>query len=301
MPDSLRPLDQTDLAETETINLSRPTLAAPGLKLTFAGTTHMGLVRKNNEDQYLIVRVHKALDLLGTSLSAHEFPNLPEQEGHVMLVADGIGGRSGGEQASAMVIKEATFYIMEVAKWFFRFNDPDEATRLKMLREALQRIDRRIIEAGKRDPALAGMGTTLTAATIIENDVLIVHIGDSRAYLLHSGELTQLTTDHTISQELVEQGLLSPEQAKTHKMHNVLTNALGGKLGVDADFIKLRIEPGDKLLLCTDGLSELVADERIAELLTRHSDPGDACEALQEAALNAGGIDNVTVLVAAVA
>lgn len=299
MPDSLRPVDQTDSFETETVNLSSPTPGIANLKLTFAGTTHMGLVRKNNEDQYLLVRVHKSLELLGTSLAAHDFPNLPEQEGHVMLVADGIGGRAGGEQASALVVKEAALYIMEVAKWFFRFNDPDEAVRLRMLREALNRIDRHIIEAGKRDPELAGMGTTLTAASIIGDDVFIVHVGDSRAYLLHKGELTQLTIDHTISQELVEQGLLSPEQARTHKMHNVLTNALGGKPGVNADFIKVRLATGDRLLLCTDGLTELVPDEQIAELLTQCPEPDDACQALQEAALSAGGIDNVTIVVAA--
>ncbi len=299
MQDDQNVSDETDPAEAETVNLGRSSLLAADLQLSFAGTTHVGLVRRNNEDQYLIVHVRKSLEILESSLVSTDLPFLPDQEGYVLLVADGIGGRAGGERASTLVVQEAAHYMLGAAKWFFHLDDPDEHVRLRLLRDALNRIDRQIIEAGEEDPTLAGMGTTLTAASIIGNGVFIVHVGDSRAYLLHDGELEQLTTDHTISQDLVNYGLISPEQAKTHKLHNVLTNALGGKPGVAADFIKVRLAAGDRLLLCTDGLSELVADARIAEILRLKPHPQDACQALLDAALSAGGLDNITIVVAA--
>jgi protein phosphatase len=261
--------------------------------------THVGLVRSNNEDQYLIVRLRKSLELLDTSLARNDIPQIADQEGYVLLVADGIGGRAGGERASTLVVQEATNYMLGAAKWFFRLDDPDEHVRLRLLREALERIDRHIIEEGLENPALAGMGTTLTAVSIVGIEAFAVHVGDSRAYRFHDGRLEQLTTDHTLTQEFVEKGLMSPEQARGHRLHNVLTNALGGKPGVDAEIVKLRLSGADKLLLCTDGLTEMVSDETIAGLLGRHEDASAACRALIDAALDGGGTDNVTVIVAA--
>lgn len=199
-----------------------------------------------------------------------------------------------------MVVKETTHYLLGAAKWFFRLDDLDEHVRLRLLQEALNRIDRQIIEEGEENPALAGMGTTLTAVSIVGTDLFIVHIGDSRAYFFREDKLEQLTTDHIIVQELVDQGVLSPQAARSHRLHGVLTKALGGKLGVDAEFIKFRLASGDRLLLCTDGLSEPVPDKRIAEILRLHPDPTDACDMLVGAVLDAGGTDNVTVIVAAI-
>jgi protein phosphatase len=284
-------------ASADTIEMPAPEFNLPVTRLTFAAKTHVGLVRTNNEDQHLVVRLRKALDILDTTLAPDDRPQLADQEGYVFLVADGIGGRAGGERASAIVVKEATHYLLGAAKWFFRLDDPDEHVRLRLLREALDRIDRQIIEAGQDNPALAGMGTTLTAVSMVGMDLFIVHVGDSRAYLFHGGQLKQLTTDHTLTQELVDHGIITPDKAKTHHLHSVLTNALGGKPGVDADIIKLRLAEGDRVLVCTDGLSELVADEKISELLAHHPEPEPACEALVCAALDAGGLDNVTVIV----
>jgi len=261
--------------------------------------THVGLVRSNNEDQFLIVRLHKSLEILQTTLPADQLLPLHGREGHVVLVADGIGGRAGGELASAIAVKGAAEYLLGAAKWFFRLDDPDEAVRLRLLREGLDRIDHKILEESKANPRLKGMGTTLTAASIIGPDVFIVHVGDSRAYLLHAGELRQVTTDHTLTQHLVEQGLMSADDARHAPMHNVLINALGGKPGVTADIVKFRLNAGDRLLLCTDGLTEHVTDQRITEVLLAEREPARACEVLVEAALQGGGSDNVTVIVAA--
>jgi protein phosphatase len=289
-----------DPASTDTVPVLKPGPQAIATRVTFWAKTHMGLVRENNEDQYLVVRLRKSLDLLDTSLPADDRPYLTDQEGYVLLVADGIGGRAGGERASAMVVKETTQYLMGAAKWFFRLDDPDEHVRLRLLQEALNRIDRQIIEEGQENPALAGMGTTLTAASVVGTDLFVVHVGDSRAYLFRDEKLEQLTTDHTLVQELVDQGVLSPQAARSHRLHGVLTKALGGKPGVDAEFIKLRLASGDRLLLCTDGLSEMVPDNQMTEILRLHPDPTDACDTLVGAALDAGGMDNVTVIVAAI-
>jgi protein phosphatase len=274
-------------------------IGLPEVALSFAGLTHVGLVRSNNEDQFLIVRLRKSLELLETSLPSQDALHLTDREGHVILVADGIGGRAGGERASAIAVQGATEYLLGAAKWFFRLDDPDEAVRLRLLREGLDRIDHRIMQESISNPALKGMGTTLTAASVVGAEVFIVHVGDSRAYVLHDGELRQLTTDHTLTQQLVEEGLMSPEQARTAPLHNILTNALGGRPGVSADIVKLRLYPGDRLLLCTDGLTENVSDKVIAELLKLHSRPAPACQGLIDAALFGGGTDNVTVVVAA--
>jgi protein phosphatase len=288
-----------DPSTTETVRIVAPQPSAiPATRMEFSARTHNGLVRTNNEDQYLVVRLRKSLDLLDTSLLPHDLPQLGDQEGHVLLVADGIGGRAGGERASAMVVRETAHYLLGAAKWFFRLDDPDEHVRLRLLREALDRIDRQIIAEGKENPELAGMGTTLTAAGIVGTDLFIVHVGDSRAYLYRDGKLEQLTTDHTITQQLMDEGILSPEQAKGHRLHSVLTNAIGGKPGVEPEIIKHRLISGDRVLLCTDGLTEPVPDAKIAEILANHPDPHDACDALVGASLDAGGCDNVTVVVA---
>src|SRR5262249_51273320 len=143
-----------------------------------------------------------------------------------------------------------------------------------------------------------GMGTTLTAAGSFGLDLLLVQVGDSRAYLYRAGQLEQLTRDQTLAQELIEEGLLDPDQAKTHRSRHVLTNAIGGQPGVRGEVLKVRLENGDRLLLSTDGLHDLVSNDRIAEILGLHADPKAACRALVEAALDEGGRDNITVVVA---
>src|SRR5262249_8744068 len=134
MSDRPRSQDSAESSNDDTTQLPAP---LPALNLTFAGTTHKGRIREVNEDQYLIVHVHKSLDIVESSLEAREFADLPEQEAFVFLVADGIGGRAGGERASAIAIKESALYIKKVAKWFFLLDDPDEEVRLRMLREQL--------------------------------------------------------------------------------------------------------------------------------------------------------------------
>ncbi len=269
------------------------------VRVEFGALTHIGKVRSNNEDQYLIVRGTKALDVLGTSLPPEQSPHILSREGYFMMVADGMGGGPAGEVASALVVTETVKHLLETAKWFFRLDDPDEAERIRLLREALQRMDDRLIKEGEHDPAVAGMGTTLTGVSIVGADVFIVHVGDCRAYLWRDGQLEQLTRDDTRAQELVERGLLRPEDVRTHRLRHHLTNVIGGRRGVEGEMVKFRLLSGDRILLCTDGLHGPVPDPRIAEVLSRHSNPVQATQALIEAALSEGGPDNITVIVAA--
>src|SRR5262249_54896057 len=161
--------------------------------------------------------------------------------GYLLLVADGMGGVGGGEHASATVVRGVKRHLMETAKWFFRLDDPDENVRIRLLKESLEGLDRQLIEEARRDPALAGMGTTLTAAGIVDGAAFIVHVGDSRVYLLRDGQLEQLTRDHTVVQKLLDAGLVTPEGARSHRMRHVLTNSVGGSPGVSGEIVKLRL------------------------------------------------------------
>jgi protein phosphatase len=272
---------------------------AARVRIQYGAETHVGKVRSSNEDQYLVARAVKSLDILATTVPQKSSAQLLQQEGYFLLVADGLGGHLGGERASALIVNEAVRHIMETAKWFFRLDDPDEDVRLRLLHEALDRADRKLREESERDRTLAGMGTTLTALHILGADAFLVHVGDSRAYLFRDDVLEQLTTDHTLVQQMVQGGLLAPEAVKTHRLRHVVTNVIGGSPGVEGEIVNLRLRDGDRLLLCTDGLTEPVPDEQIAEILRHAPDPQQASHALVEAALNKGGRDNITVVVAA--
>ena len=167
-------------------------------------------------------------------------------------------------------------------------------------RSRVQEVDAMLVESGQRDRSLTGMGTTLTAARSLGRDLVITHVGDSRAYLLRGGNLLRLTRDHTFAQLLVDAGQLAPDDVAGSPHRHVLTNALGGSSAdVQVDTDRLQLDDGDRVLLCSDGLTDLVDDESIASILLDTTRSSDACERLVQRALDAGGRDNVTVIVAA--
>src|SRR5262249_7073516 len=158
------------------------------------------------------------------------------------------------------------------------------------LRQSLEWADRTVIERARSNRAFHGMGTTLTMAFSVATDVFIVHAGDSRAYLFRAGELEQLTSDHTLVQALIDGGEISPQDAKRHNLRHVVTNVIGGpREGVSAEIHKLNLIDGDTLLFCTDGLTEPVGDDVIADVLKHHPDPDEACTRLVDLALDRGG------------
>ncbi|HSM01835.1 MAG TPA: Stp1/IreP family PP2C-type Ser/Thr phosphatase [Acidimicrobiia bacterium] len=197
----------------------------------------------------------------------------------IVAVADGMGGHVGGEIASRTAIETATSVGGTAA---IRV----QAANLAVLDEAGQR------------PRLTGMGTTLTLAIISpEGSVEVGHVGDSRAYLLRGGDLEQITEDHSYVSEMIASGRLTPEEAEVHPYRSVVTRAIGLEPSVEVDTLDLDLEEGDRLLLCSDGLTAMLDDAAITEILDSHGDPGAAAEALVDAANQRGGDDNITVVV----
>jgi serine/threonine protein phosphatase PrpC len=218
-----------------------------------------GLVRETNEDSYLV----------RTGLYA---------------VCDGMGGARGGEVASQMACE--TLLELDLA-------EVDE----EKLRDAIAAANLAIVGRSLSEAELAGMGTTLTVAVAREEGLLIGHVGDSRAYLLHDGRLRQLTADHSWVGEMLRRGEITQAEAAIHPHRSIITRALGTDMIVEPDLFYVPFAPGDRLLLCSDGLSGMVSDEKIAEILGGSEGPQAVAEALVQAALAAGGDDNVTVVV----
>jgi PPM family protein phosphatase len=280
-------------------HLPRGDLRPPCVAVSFGAMTDPGKVRGSNEDHYLIARLAKTMQICGTSLPSDGQSPFSEEEGYLVVVADGMGGAAAGERASAMAVESVEAFVQNTLKWFLHLGSREERVLFDELRESLQRADRTLFDRARSNPALYGMGTTLTMAYSVANDMYIVHAGDSRAYLYREGQLDQVTSDHTLVQALVDAGMISSEEARHHHRRHVVTNVLGGPSeGVYAEIHKLEIQDGDVLLFCSDGLTEPVPDAEITGILAERADPKDAARSLLELALQRGGPDNVTVVVA---
>jgi protein phosphatase len=263
-----------------------------------AAQTHQGLVRSANEDHYLIMRYGRTLETLGTSLPSDRVPVRAEEVGYGLLVADGVGGAAAGEMASRLALSTLVGLILHTPDWILSDEAQDAERLIQRLTDHYRRIHAALLGKGLGDPNLAGMGTTMTVAGSLGASAVIGHIGDSRAYLFRDGQLHQLTRDHTWVQTLVDLGQVAAEEAARHPMRHVLIRSLGGEEGkVEGDFQRAWLADGDQLLLCTDGLTNMV-DAAIASLLAGAATSNEACQALVAAALDKGGADNVTVALA---
>jgi serine/threonine protein phosphatase PrpC len=262
------------------------------------GLTDPGRVRASNEDQFLVADLAKTLHVLNTSLS-QPATQQARSRGHVLLVADGMGGHNAGEVASALTVETVEGYVVELLRRFSNLQADDEHGVIHDLREAVWQADARLIEESREHRELKGMGTTLTLAFLSDQRLFVLHAGDSRCYLLRGGKLEQLTEDHTLVAEMVSHGVLRPEEARRHPHRHLVTNVLGGgEAGVRVDVQRVTLEGGDVLLLCTDGLTDMLDDDRIAAILAEQTDPERACRRLVDEANAAGGKDNITVVVA---
>jgi protein phosphatase len=268
-----------------------------GLLVRSHGASDRGRVRESNEDQFLIAELAKAMDIVGSSI-AQPRTVFSRQRAHLFAVADGMGGHSAGAQASALAVTSIEGFVLESLRWFSDVRS-DDAGLLRDFRSALVEADARLFEAGAREPEMTGMGTTMTVAWCQDAELRVLHVGDSRCYLARNNVLHQLTQDHTLVGELVRNRVITPAQASEHAMRHVITNAVGGNSpGVHVEVQRTRLEPGDALLLCSDGLTGMVPDDAICAALCAETDPRVACERLLAAALEAGGKDNVTHIVA---
>jgi serine/threonine protein phosphatase PrpC len=270
------------------------------VRIDVSALSHTGHHRRNNEDHFFVAKAARTLETITTSLPAGDVPELSEEINYIMVVADGMGGHAAGEVASRMAITQLIKLALEAPNWILRVDEGFEREIAERSRSRVQKVGTMIVEEGQRDPALKGMGTTLTIARSLGRDLMITHVGDSRAYLLRGGRLHRLTRDHTYAQLLVDIGELAPAEVASSRHRHVLTNALGGAtddVQVDTDHVGLK--NGDRVLLCSDGLTDLVDDEAITRTLSEAPRSSDACERLVQLALDGGGRDNVTAIVAA--
>ena len=262
------------------------------------GRTDCGKVRPVNEDQFLIARLTKAMQVQHTSLPRPQY-HYGEEQGHLYLVADGMGGHAAGEKASALVIDSIESFVLNTCKWFFHLKGDEANEVLAEFQTALRQADARVLAEAERNPHLSGMGSTLTMAYSLDSDLFVAHVGDSRCYLYRADHLHRLTRDHTMVEEMVRHGYLEPSEAAHHHLRHVITNAIGGNTpGVQVEVHKVDLEPGDRLLLCSDGLTEMVPDADIAAVLGTGADLPTVCEQLIGRANDAGGKDNITVILA---
>ena len=270
------------------------------VRVDVSALSHPGHVRPNNEDQFFVTRLTRSLETILASLPAGDVPDRAEEVNYVMVVADGMGGHAAGEVASRLAVSALVNLGLEMPDWIFRVDEEHTPEIARRARHVVQQISTDLIERGRQDSGLRGMGSTLTAARSYGRDLLIVHVGDSRAYLLRAGCLHRLTRDHTFAQLLVETGRLDARDVAKSGVSHVLTNALGGSnANVDVDVDFLQLQDGDRMLLCSDGLTDLVDDETITTMLVGATTSKDACDRLLQLALDRGGRDNITVIVAA--
>jgi protein phosphatase len=270
------------------------------LDVDLGAVSHQGLVRESNQDSYLVMKFGRSLENLLTNLDEDIFDHSYFMVGYGMLVADGMGGMAAGDVASRLALTKLIELIVDTSDWTLALKrQSDVKTVLERMTERFLQIDDILRKEADNDQNLQGMGTTLTVAGALGSDLIIGHVGDSRAYLLQGDKLTQLTTDHTLAQALIDAGVANPDDPASRSMRHVLTAAVGS-LGqqVAPQVQRFKLQSGDKLLLCSDGLTETVDDRTIAQIMREAKSAQDACQNLVDLALAGGGSDNVTVVLA---
>ena len=276
-----------------------PQAVSSKVRVDIAALSDPGKVRPHNEDHYLVVRSERALETLLTNLPPGRVPSRFAEVGYGMVVADGMGGAAAGEVASQLAISTLVNLVLHTPDWIMRIGDAEAKEVMRRMTDRFQLVDANLREQAEIDPSLAGMGTTMTLAASVGYDLILAHIGDSRAYLLRDGELHQMTRDHTLVQGLVDLRVIRPEQVATHRLKHVLTRVLGASADqMEAEVQRVFLADKDQVLLCTDGLTDMVDSAAIAAGLRHAKSSEEACRALVDKALENGGVDNITVVVA---
>jgi len=239
-------------------------------------------VRELNEDAYCVL------------LPPHVAPGIDA----LLAVADGMGGHQAGEVASGYVVKTLEhLFSSSIYRQWVDHSPLREDYYAVVLKEVLERINDHLYTQASTNQSLSGMGTTATVALLAGGRLFIGHVGDSRAYLLRKGKIKRLTHDHTWVEEKLQAGKITPHEAESHPHKNILTRALGNSLIVRIDRSIHSIQPNDILILCTDGLTNLVSDAELSQIIQANQDPQRACDFLIDLANRRGGTDNITVLI----
>ena len=260
------------------------------------GLSDRGKVRAKNEDHFLLASVHRRVNVIDTNLS--ELARLPLGEQRVAfmaMVADGVGGETGGEEASALALETATKYVVSSMDCYDR-SAAEDGRMTGALQEAADHCHQAVLERASAEGDDVRMATTLTLWMGVWPWYYLLQVGDSRYYLYRDGLLTQVTRDQTIAQELLDQGIFTRAIAERSQFKNVLSSAIGGEAAMPV-ITRLRADWNNVHLLCTDGLTKHVSDERIAQRLAEMTSAKQACEQLLADALEGGGTDNITIVV----
>lgn len=264
-----------------------------------AGLTDVGRKRDVNQDQFLIADLSKSMHVDQTSIDIADASTMfGGSQGKLLLVADGMGGHAGGETASAVAISSIATYVLNSLQWYFRLDHDNEEDFTDDLKSAIEFSNEAIKQAGRNNADNYRMGTTATLAYVIWPRLYVMHVGDSRCYLVRGDKIECMTHDHTMAAALAEEDGVSADECKNFS--NVLWNVLGGgeennDLKVEAH--KSRLEVGDTLLLCSDGLYKHLPDSELLAILQRCDNAETACREFVTQAKEAGGSDNITVVV----
>jgi protein phosphatase len=276
------------------------TLSSGTLTVDVAGLSHRGNVRANNEDHFLICRYGRFLEALASNLPLDDSPGYIQENAYAMVVADGMGGHAAGEVASRLAINSLVRLALDTPDWVLRFDEAGMTS--KVMDRAVERarqIKDILIRVADHDPGLRGYGTTLALAWSVGKDLFVLHVGDSRVYLFRQGKLQQLTRDHTVAQDLVETGFIAQTQVAEHFFRHHLSQCLNDSAAkVQPEVQHIELQDGDRILLCSDGLTDMIDNQAINAILDRSVSAQTACSELIKSALAAGGRDNVTAIVA---
>lgn len=268
------------------------------LQIESFGLTDCGQVRTANEDQFVTATLARALVVQQSSV-AQAGVQYADDRGSLFIVADGVGGAPAGAKASAMAVGAVEDFLLNALRWMFSLEGGANTAVMRELKAALRNADERVYAAATANEHDRGMGTTLTMAFSRGNDLFIAHAGDSRCYLMRNGTLSRLTHDDTLTNELVEGGVLPAAEAANNGFRNIITNFIGSPPpGVHATVQRFEVRSGDVLLLCSDGLSGVLNDETMMRVVSNSASPEQACRELIRGANELGGPDNITAIVA---
>jgi serine/threonine protein phosphatase PrpC len=260
------------------------------------GLTHQGMVRKANQDHFLLASIHKRVQVHLTSLSeAERLPFGDERLAFIAMIADGVGGGAGGEKASATTLEIATHYVVESMNCYYGA-DSAAATFIDALQAAAVRCHHAVVARAQAEAVTRSMATTLTLWMGVWPWYYLLQVGDSRYYLFRDGALTQVSRDQTLAQDLVDQGVFTRAIGQRSQFAHVLSSAIGGQETAPV-VTRLRADWRNVHLMCSDGLTKHVSDERLAARLGAMTSAKQVCEQLLQDALDGGGTDNITIIV----
>lgn len=261
------------------------------------GVTHPGKVRQDNQDHFVLCSLRKQLVLRFSSIpDAAGLMAESERLASLIMVADGVGGAARGETASRLALQAVTRYVTRATRCYFGAPEDDDQALLDALQEGAQHCHAELLRLGEEDADFRGMATTLTLYLGVWPRGYLLQVGDSRCYLLRHGELTQITRDQTVAQEMVDLGVMKAEEAAGTQLAHTLTSSIGGR-ETHPKITRVDMTWGHVLLLCSDGLTRHVSDERIRDVLRSMTSAKQAGETLLQEALDSGGSDNITVVV----